>query len=153
MPDNGGNPPPSSNLAWKDWPQDKRQTATNLLDDDDLIPILKTGKSGTLTNGQTFPNGIHIFPGAGQPVTSLPGPLTVTDNLSQPTPSPSPEPTPSPEPSPSPSPSPELHLPLLSRCLVHHPALSLHLPLLLSSQNLNQILELVGQWMEQEARI
>jgi len=107
LPDNGGNLPSSSSLDWKDWPQDKRQAATNLLKDDDLIPILKTGNTGTLATGQTFPNGIHIFPNDGQPSTFLPGPITVSDHLSQPTPSPSPEPSQSPEPIPLPSPSPE----------------------------------------------
>ena len=62
---------------WQDWPQDKRQAAANLLNDDDFNSILHSGIAGYLTAGQGLPNGAYVSPSDGQPALFQPGLLTV----------------------------------------------------------------------------
>ena len=99
LPDTCGDPPP---LDWKDWPKQKRYDATNLLTDDDLGPILQSGKAGTLTTGQTLPHGIWVPSGPDGTFNFQPPPYTIPEDypnqIPTPTPSGLPEPTPSPSP-------------------------------------------------------
>ena len=100
QPDTCGDPPAK---AWKDWPVEKRYAAANLLTDDDLNPILQSGKAGTLTAGQILPHGIWVPSEPNGPFTFQPPPYTIPEDYPNQIPIPTLSGLPSPTPSPSPT--------------------------------------------------